>query len=74
MRAMDEQGICDQVIKILRPKKAAEKIGVGRSTLYILIARGELHPIQLGPRSVGLYEHELNAWLAARPRTTFAAR
>lgn len=55
-------------IRILRPSKACEKIGVGRSKLYEIIKAGELTPIKLGARAVGLYEHELDAWLASRAR------
>jgi excisionase family DNA binding protein len=55
-------------IQILRPRKACEKLGIGRSTLYLLIAAGELRTIKLGKRAVGLYAHELDAWLASRAR------
>lgn len=56
-------------IKILRPRQASEKLGVCRAKLYQIIKAGELKPIRLGARAVGLYEHELDDWLASRART-----
>lgn len=53
--------------RILRPRDAAKKLGIGRSKLYQLIALNELHPIRLGPRAVGLRESELDRWIASRP-------
>ena len=57
-----------QEVRVLRPREACKKIGLGRSSLYTLISTGELRPIRLGARAVGFYEHELAAWLLARKR------
>jgi prophage regulatory protein len=43
------------------------KTGLGRSTIYVLISRGEFpKPISLGARAVGFLEHEIDAWVSAR--------
>lgn len=57
-------------IKILRPREAAAALGVGRSTLYQMIGRGELRLVRLGARSVGIRSDDLAAWIAARPTVT----
>jgi excisionase family DNA binding protein len=45
--------------------KAAEMLGIGRSTLYEEIRRGRLRPIKVGRRSL-LSHAELTRYLAAR--------
>lgn len=55
-------------LAILRPRKAAEKMGVGRSTYYKLVAAGEIKQVRLSKRAVGSFEHEIDAWLESRPR------
>lgn len=56
-------------MKVLRLKDACAKAGIGRSRLYKLEAE-ERFParVELGPNSVGWFEHEIDEWLAARPR------
>lgn len=54
-------------IKILRRPKVEEKSGLARSTLYLLVKSGKFpKPINLGPRSVGWIESEIDEWLALR--------
>ena len=52
---------------ILRPREAAAALGIGRTTLYKIIAAGELRLVRLGPRMVGIRSDDLQAWIAARP-------
>jgi excisionase family DNA binding protein len=49
---------------LLRPAEAAEMIGVGRATVYELIARGEIPSIRIGS-SVRVPLESLREWIAA---------
>jgi prophage regulatory protein len=52
---------------ILRLPSVKNKTGLGRSTIYLLISRGDFpKPISLGARAVGFLEHEIDAWVSAR--------
>ena len=52
---------------ILRLPSVKNKTGLGRSTIYALISRGDFpKPISLGARAVGFLEHEIDAWVSAR--------
>jgi len=54
-------------LKILRASQAQEATGLPRSSFYSQISKGLLPPsIQLGPRSVGWVESEINAVNIAR--------
>lgn len=54
-------------LKILRASQAQEATGLPRSCFYSQVAKGLLPPsIQLGPRSVGWVETEINAVNVAR--------
>ena len=56
-------------MRVLRPKKTAERVGYTNQWLRQLEARGEFpRRIRLGPNSVGHLEHEVDAWLEARAR------
>ncbi len=60
--------------KILRPKKVSERIGKSRVQLWRDVRAGKFPPpIQLGPNSIGWYEHEVERWLETRPRRTYGA-
>lgn len=56
--------------RVLRPRQAAAKLGLGKSRLYELVKDGVLpRPIRItGERAVGFLESELNAFLASRKR------
>ena len=55
--------------RVLRRREVEEKIGHGHSWLYDKVRSGEFpDPVQIGERSVGWFEHEIDAWLASRPR------
>ena len=50
---------------LLRPNEAAELLGVGRSTIYALLASGDVPSVRVG-RSVRLPLEALRQWVAAR--------
>lgn len=52
--------------KILRLPAVKEKTGKPRSSLYLMVAKGEFpKPIKLGKRSVGWLESDVDAWIEA---------
>ena len=50
---------------LMRPKEAAESLGLGLSKTYALLASGELPSIRVG-RSIRIPVAELHAWVRAR--------
>lgn len=59
----------DDQTDTLRLPKVRQRTGLGRSTIYRLIAQG-LFPsaVQLAPRAVGWHKADIDAWLASRPK------
>lgn len=62
---------------ILRPAKAAEYAGIGLTLFYEKQNPESKYydpdfpvPVSLGGRAVGIYQGELDTWLANRPRIT----
>lgn len=56
--------------RILRAAEAARKLGLGRTSFYSLLKENDFpRPIALSARARGYSEHELDAWLASRPRS-----
>lgn len=54
-------------MKIIRPKVAAEKLGIGLPTLWSWARREDFpRPIQLSSNASGFIESELDDWLARR--------
>lgn len=54
-------------LNILRLKDVIVKTGLSRSAIYKAINEGSFpKPIQLGTRSVGWLENELNDWIRVR--------
>lgn len=54
-------------MNIIRPKKAAEKLGIGLPTLWSWARRADFpKPIQLSSNASGFVENELDDWLARR--------
>ena len=52
---------------ILRLPEVKARTGLSRSTIYLRIAEGKFPPpINLGERSVGWVEAEIDAWIAKR--------
>jgi prophage regulatory protein len=53
--------------EILRKPRVLEIVGIGNTSLYDLLKRGEFpRPIRLGVRAVGWRRSDVNAWLASR--------
>ncbi|WP_411726049.1 helix-turn-helix transcriptional regulator [Methyloglobulus sp.] len=53
--------------KILRLPQTVAKTGLGRSTIYNLVSRGEFpQQIKLSPRTMGFLESEVDQWLAGK--------
>ena len=51
--------------RILRLPVVMERVGISRSSIYKFIAAGTFpKPVQLGPRSVGWLETEIDEWIA----------
>lgn len=65
----------DKAPRILRMKQLIERTGLSRATLYVLMAKDPTFAskIQLTTRTIGFYEHEVEAWLASRAQTRAAA-
>ena len=59
---------------MLRPGEAAEAIGLGRSTIYAMIASGELPAVRVGAggRSVRIPVEALREWINARLQNSTA--
>lgn len=47
---------------LLRPREAARLLGIGRSKLFVMIARGELPVVRIG-RCVRLPRQQLKHWI-----------
>jgi excisionase family DNA binding protein len=50
--------------KIVRPKEAQVRLGIGHTKFYELVSAGRLQLVRLGPRVVGIPEHELDAFIS----------
>ncbi len=60
--------------RIIRLAEVLVRTGLSRTTIWRKIRSGDFPaPIQLGKNSVGWPEHEVDAWVADRPRVTYAA-
>lgn len=60
-------------MKILKRPEVEEKTTLCRASIYRAIANNDFpSPVQLKGRAVGWYEHEIDEWLASRPRTLMA--
>jgi prophage regulatory protein len=65
---------------ILRRREVERRVGLGRSSIYALIADGSFpEPIKLSKHAVGWIETEINSWLdkrirASRPETQGGAQ
>ena len=56
-------------LTVLRRRQVEGRTGLGRSSLYALIADGQFPaPIRLSANTVGWLEHEIEAWIAERAR------
>lgn len=60
---------------MLSRAETAARTSLSERQIQDLVADGEFPAaIRLSERRIGWYEHEIDAWLASRPRVTFAKR
>ncbi len=59
--------------RVLRDPIVRERTGLSRTQRWRCIRSGTFPAaVQLGPNSIGWYEDEIEAWLAERPRVSYA--
>lgn len=59
---------------VLRRRQVEARTGLGRSSLYALIAGGQFPtPIRLSANAVGWLEHEIDGWIAERTKASRVA-
>jgi len=64
-------GPADQAATFLRIRNVIQMTGLGRSTIYRLIADRQFPlPVRLGPRAVAWRRSDLDRWSEARPQAT----
>jgi prophage regulatory protein len=50
-----------------RRKAVQQRVGLSRSTLYLLISRGEFPPpVRIGARAVAWDTRDVDAWIASK--------
>lgn len=55
--------------RILRKPEVLKMLGLGWSTIYEMIAKGDFPPaLRIAPRAIGWRESEILSWLNGRPR------
>jgi prophage regulatory protein len=58
-------------LTVLRRRQVETRTGLGRSSIYALIAEGQFPaPIRLSANTVGWLEHEIDAWISGRAKAT----
>jgi prophage regulatory protein len=58
--------------RLLKRKAVEEKTGRSTSWIYAAIPRGDFPaPVETGPGSVAWHEHEVDRWIAERPRRDY---
>lgn len=64
----------NKALRILRMKQLIERTGLSRATIYMLM-KDPAFPskIQLTARTIGVYEHQFEAWLGSRSQLHAAA-
>lgn len=61
--------------KIMRLKDVLDAVGLGKSSIYEKIGKGEFPaPVRLGPRAVGWLDCDIEQWVASRESTRGAAQ
>jgi len=56
---------------VLRRRQVEARTGLGRSSIYALIAGGQFPtPIRLSTNTVGWLEHEIDGWIAERTKAS----
>jgi prophage regulatory protein len=58
-------------LMVLRRRQVEARTGLGRSSIYALIADGQFPaPIRLSANTVGWLEHEIDGWIAERTKAS----
>lgn len=58
-------------LMVLRRRQVEARTGLGRSSIYALIAAGRFPaPIRLSAHTVGWLAHEIDAWIAERAQAS----
>jgi prophage regulatory protein len=66
LRLQGEPSMAEQTV-ILRLPELCKRVGLGRSSVYSLIQRGQFpRPIPLSARAVGWSQAEVEQWIAER--------
>lgn len=53
---------------IIRMREVLNRTGVSRSTIYVLMGRGDFPPpLRLGSHSIGWRDSDIEEWIASRP-------
>ncbi len=61
--------------RVIREPEVKKKTHTSRTTRWRKVRRGLFPaPVELGPNSIGWFEDEVEAWLAARPRRNYGAQ
>ena len=61
------RAVADKAERILRRREVLDRVGVGQSTLYDWMKRGEFpRPVALGSKLVGWRESDIDGWIASR--------
>jgi prophage regulatory protein len=56
---------------VLRRRQVEARTGLGRSSIYALIAGGQFPtPIRLSANTVGWLEHEIDRWISERAKAS----
>ena len=56
-------------MRVMRLDEVVARVGLSKSTVWRYIDEGDFPPpIKLGPRASGWIEHEIDDWIASRPR------
>ena len=57
-------------LRVIPPRLTADRAGVSVRTLQRMVRQGRaVTPVKISEGRIGFYEHEVQAWLAALPRT-----
>mgnify|MGYP001546407908 CR=1 FL=1 len=58
------------MLSLVRPREAAERIGVSRSKLFEMLRRGEfVAPVRLSTRVVRFRSDEIDGWIQQRSQS-----
>lgn len=58
-------------LMVLRRRQVEARTGLGRSSIYALIASGQFPaPIRLSANTVGWLEHEIDGWISERAKAS----